>query len=73
MNRKEKKYNVKDEEIFFKLVKDSFKHKRKNLKNNLSNYDLEKVQNVLSKYNLDLTVRAEKLTIEQFIDISNSL
>ena len=31
-----------NEELFYKLIKDSFKQKRKNLRNNLNNYDLEK-------------------------------
>lgn len=73
LKRKETKYNVKNEKIFFKLVRDVFTHKRKNLRNNLKGYDLEKIENVLKEYNLDLNVRAEHLTIDQFINISNEL
>ena len=73
MKKKQDRYEVKNEAEFFKLVRDSFKFKRKNLRNNLKNYDLDKILEVLSKYNLDLNVRAESLTIEQFIEISNSL
>ena len=73
LKRKETKYNVKNEKIFFKLVRDAFTHKRKNLRNNLKGYDLEKIENVLKEYNLDLNVRAEHLTIDQFINISNEL
>lgn len=73
LKRKETKYNVKNEKIFFKLVRDAFTHKRKNLRNNLKGYDLEKIENVLKEYNLDLNVRAEHLTIGQFINISNEL
>jgi 16S rRNA (adenine1518-N6/adenine1519-N6)-dimethyltransferase len=68
-----KKYKVKNEELFFKLVRDSFKFKRKNLRNNLKGYDLEKVEYALNKIGKDLTVRAEALTIEDFVLISNSL
>ena len=68
-----KKYDVKNEELFFKLVRDSFKFKRKNLKNNLKGYDLEKIDNILNKIGKDLTIRAEALTIEDFVLISNSL
>ena len=68
-----KKYNVNNEELFFKLVRDSFKFKRKNLRNNLKEYDLEKIEQVLNSINKDLTVRAEALTIEDFVLISNSL
>ena len=62
-----------NEEVFFKLVKDSFTHKRKTLKNNLEGYNLEKVLEVLKKYDLDLSIRAEKLPLEVFIDIANNL
>ena len=72
-SRKENTYKLKDEQIFFKLVRDSFTQKRKNLRNNLKSYNLEKVEEVLKKYNYDLTVRAEQLPIEIFVDISNNL
>ena len=68
-----KKYSVKDEELFFKLVKDSFKFKRKNLRNNLKGYDLEKIEQALNSINKDLTVRAESLDIKDFIYIVNYL
>ena len=71
--RNEKKVQVKNEEVFFKLIRDSFKFKRKTLKNNLVNYNFEVIESVLKKYNLDLTVRAEALTIEIFSEISNAL
>ena len=64
---------LKNSDLFFKLVRDSFKQKRKNIKNNLSNYDLDKISAVLKKYNYDLTVRAEQLKIEVFVDIANNL
>lgn len=68
-----KKNVAKNENTFYKLVKDSFKQKRKNLKNNLSSYNLEIINSVLKKYNKDLTFRAENITIEEFIEISNNL
>ena len=68
-----KKYTVKDEELFFKLVRDSFKFKRKNLRNNLKGYDLDKIEEALNTINKDLTVRAESLTIEDFVYIANYL
>ena len=68
-----KKYNVKNEDKFFKLVRDSFKFKRKNLKNNLKGYNLEKIEMALKEIGLDLTVRAESLTIENFIFICDYL
>jgi len=68
-----KKYFVKDEQLFFKLVRDSFKFKRKNLRNNLKGYNLDKIEEALKSINKDLTVRAESLTIEDFVYISNYL
>lgn len=73
MDAKENNYGVKDESIFFKLIRDSFKYKRKNLRNNLRDYNLNIVEKVLDEYNLDLSVRAEQLSIEQFVKISNEI
>jgi 16S rRNA (adenine1518-N6/adenine1519-N6)-dimethyltransferase len=73
LKKKKEKYRVKNEDLFFKVVRDSFTQKRKNLRNNLKSYDLDKIELVLKKYGLDLTTRAEHLTIEQFIDISDNL
>lgn len=70
---KNKKYQANNEEKFYKLVKDSFTQKRKNLRNNLRNYDLTKIEEVLKKYNKDLTARAESISVEQFVEISNNL
>lgn len=70
---KNKKYEAKNEDKFYKLVKDSFTQKRKNLRNNLRNYDLTKVEEVLKKYDKDLTARAESISVEQFVEISNNI
>jgi len=68
-----KKYDVKDENKFYKLVKDAFRQKRKNLRNNLNNYDLDKINSILSEFNKDLTCRAEELKVVEFAQISNEL
>lgn len=71
---KNKKYkNVKNEEILFKLIKDSFVQKRKTLKNNLKDYDFEKISEILLKNNLPLDIRAENITLDVFKEISNNL
>ena len=72
-SKKEDKLEVKDIDVFYKLVRDSFKFKRKNLKNNLIGYDIDKVEDVLKRSNKDLTCRAENITLEEFVKISNSL
>ena len=73
LTKKEDKIKVNNEKLFFKLVRDSFKQKRKTLKNNLKEYNLEKIEAVLKKHNIDLTVRAETLPIEIFAEIANNL
>ena len=62
-----------DFDLFEKLVRDSFQYKRKNLRNNLRSYNLNVIENVLNKYNLDLTVRAETLDVSIFVEIANEL
>ena len=71
--KRNKKISANDEEKFYKLIKDSFTQKRKNLRNNLKRYDLNKRQAILKKYDKDLTARAEQLSIEEFVDISNNI
>lgn len=62
-----------DKNLFFQLVRDSFKQKRKTLKNNLNTYDLVKIEETLKKYNYDLTCRAEMLSLDVFVDMANNL
>ena len=71
--RRDNLIKLNNEELFFKLVKDSFKQKRKNLRNNLRSYDLDKIESVLKTFGKDLTNRAEELTIEEFASLSNNL
>ena len=73
LERKNNNYGVLDEKLFFDLIRDSFKYKRKNIRNNLKKYDLEIVENVLKEYGKDLTCRAEELDIEVFVRIANAL
>ena len=65
--------NLKDRDLFFKVVRDSFQFKRKNLRNNLKTYDLNIIRSVLQDYDYDLTVRAEQLSVEIFVAIANAL
>lgn len=60
-------------ELFYKLIKDAFRYKRKNLKNNLYEYDLEKIDKVLCLRNKSLKNRAEQLSIDDFIFLANRL
>jgi len=71
--KKENNIKVYNEELFFKLIRDSFVQKRKTLKNNLKEYDFSKVEEVLSNHNFPLDVRAENIPLEVFAEISNKL
>ena len=71
--KKETLQYLKNKEKFFKLVRDAFKQKRKTLKNNLKEYNLSIIAEILKKYNMDLSIRAEQISLDIFIDISNNL
>ena len=73
LHQKKEILKVNNEDLFFKLIRDSFRFKRKNLKNNLKNYDLKIIESVLSKYNKDLTCRAEELSYDVFVSLANEL
>ena len=72
----EPKIKVLDEELFFKVIKCAFMQKRKTLINSLSNSGIgskENLEKILTELELDLRVRAEQLTLEQFGMISDKL
>ena len=71
--KKANKYDVKNEEHFFKLVNNSFRFKRKTLKNNLNSYNWAIIKEILLANNYSENVRAEEIDIETFIKISNNL
>lgn len=62
-----------NEELFNKLIRDSFKFKRKSLKNNLKGYDLYVINDVLYKNSMNLMTRAESIPVDVFIEISDKL
>lgn len=62
-----------DEEKFVNLIKNAFKYKRKNLKNNLNSYDLNAISSFLKKYNYSLSNRAEDIPISVFIEMTKIL
>ncbi len=72
-SRKKDLLKLKNKELFFNFVRDAFKFKRKNLRNNLKSYDLEKIENILKEIGKDLTFRAEQLSLEDFVYIANKL
>ena len=72
-SRKEKKQFVQNLDLFFKIVRDSFKQKRKTLKNNLKGYNLDIIDRVLHIYGYKLSDRAEKIPAKVFVEIANKL
>ena len=71
--KKNKKYYLNDEEFFYKFIKDAFTQKRKNLRNNLKKYDLNKMEKILNSIGKDLTYRAEEISVREFVKIVNEL
>lgn len=66
---------VKNEETLFKVIKSAFMQKRKTLLNALSNAKIldskEEIEKMLESLNIDLKIRGEKLTLEQFAQIAD--
>lgn len=74
--RKNKKFKVSDEKLFFDLIHKSFAKRRKTMINSLylSNFnglEKEKVNEIFSKLGMDKNVRAEELEIEDYINITD--
>ncbi|MEG2428983.1 MAG: 16S rRNA (adenine(1518)-N(6)/adenine(1519)-N(6))-dimethyltransferase RsmA [Oscillospiraceae bacterium] len=68
--------NVQNEKFLFSLIKAAFSQRRKTLANPVSgmlSIKKEIVLNCLEKSNLKATARAEELTLEQFVTLSNFL
>jgi 16S rRNA (adenine1518-N6/adenine1519-N6)-dimethyltransferase len=63
--------NKVDEKTFFKFVKATFSNKRKNIVNNLKTlgYSREIIEKNLEKLSLSKNLRAENLSIDNFIDL----
>lgn len=61
-----------DEDLFIKIVNQSFKERRKTILNNLQSlYTKEKTTLILEKAMIDPSRRAETLSIDEFINLSN--
>lgn len=73
MKRKKSNDYIKNFDVFNKLVKDSFRFKRKTIKNNLVGYDLDIISNILTKYGFDINTRSENIPYNVFVEIANEL
>lgn len=68
------KLQVKNEENFFKIVKAAFSQRRKTILNSLAsglNFDKSTTKKLLEKTNIKENLRAENLTMEQFVNLNN--
>lgn len=69
-------YKVLDEALFFKMVKSAFAQRRKTILNSLSSgmgIDKSKITAAVEKAGLSPTARAEALTMEQLVELSNKI
>lgn len=74
IKRKEKIVKVKNEELFFEIIKANFSKRRKTLLNSLSGIiDKEKLKNILESLNIDIDIRGEELTVQDYANIVNKL
>ena len=75
--RKEEPVKVDDKELFFKIIKSAFMQRRKTLLNGLTNAKVFKNKEegikVLKELGISENIRAEKLTLEQFAQLSDLL
>lgn len=73
LNKKNNREVALNEDKFFKLIRDSFQYKRKTLKNNLRDYNWDIIRDYLLKNNYSETVRAEEISLHDYIEMSNLL
>ena len=75
--RKEPPVEVKSRGVMFKIIKSAFMQRRKTLLNALTNTKVfmskEEGVRILKELHLDENVRAEKLTLEDFAEITNKI
>ena len=74
--RKEPPVEVENEEILFKLIKNSFMQRRKTFINGVSNgglIDKESLKKILNEMDIKDNIRGENLSLNQFAQISNKI
>ena len=73
--RREKMVDIEDEEKMFKVIKNAFMQRRKTLLNALSNAKIFKNKEqgieILEKLHLNINVRPENLSINDYVNITN--
>lgn len=75
---KRRKYDVKDEKLFFELIHKAFAQRRKKMTNSLvankfNNMEKESIEELFEKCSISLNARAEELKIDKYIEIINNI
>lgn len=74
--RSERDIQVRDEQLFFKVIRGSFSKRRKTIQNALSTYEdftKDVVIEALTRADIDPKRRGETLTIDEFAKLTNSM
>ena len=75
--RKEYEVEVKDKQKMFKIIKNAFTQRRKTLLNSLTNTNIfenkKQGEALLENLGIDINIRPERMTIQNFADIANKL
>ena len=75
--RKQPPVEVKNKEVMFRIIKSAFMQRRKTLLNSLTNarvfLNKEEGSKILEELGLNVNIRAESLTLQNFADISNKI
>ena len=75
--RKDKPVDTKNKEIMFKIIKNAFMQRRKTLLNSLTNTNIfkskEEGMKILTGLGIKIDIRAEKLTLNDFSNITNKI
>ena len=70
-------YDIKDEKLFRNCIKAAFEMRRKTLENaltaKLGGYTKDHVAEAISRCGFDAKIRGERLSTEDFVNLSNSL
>lgn len=70
--KKKNDYDI-DSDAFLKFIRECFGMKRKTLKNNLKNFNFDKISNILEKNGYTKNSRAEEIDLQTFIEIYKNL
>ena len=72
--RKEPYPKIIDEKLYFDIIKTAFTHRRKTFLNSISslkNIDKDKIISIMKELDIDLRIRAEKITDDMYAKIVN--